>query len=411
MLAHRLAVRAVRPLVRTRAKPAAGARAPVTILLMHAYGMSGVVRSVLNLAGQLAESHEVEVVSVVRWRGKPFIGFPPGVRVSVLEDRRSEALRAKGGRRLVRAVLRRFRGRLLHPADKAAASTTLWTDLLLARRLRRIRSGVIVTTRPSFNMLGATLSRPGVAVVGQEHLNFSVRRPLLKPPIRSTYGGLDALAVLTESDRREYEAELERPTRVVAIPNAVPAPEGPPSDLSRPVVLTAGRLTRQKGYDHLIPAFASIAPQEPDWTLRIAGAGPKREELDGLIEEHGAAGRVQMLGHVRDMPRQMQEASMFVMSSRWEGFPMVLIEAMSKGLPVVSFDCPTGPADIVEHGTTGFLVPQGDEAGLAEAMLELIRDEPKRRRFGAAAAERAAEYTLARVGPRWEELLAEVTGS
>jgi glycosyltransferase involved in cell wall biosynthesis len=351
------------------------------------------------------------VVSVVRWREKPFIPFPPGVRVTVLEDRRSKAAPATGLGRLARAVLRRFRGRLLHPADKAAESTTLWTDLLLARRLRRVRSGVIVTTRPSFNMLGAALSRPGVAVVGQEHLNFSVRRPLLKPEIRRTYGGLDALAVLTESDRRAYEAELARPTRVVAIPNAVPAPDGPPSDTSQPVVLTAGRLTRQKGYDHLIPAFASVAREAPGWTLRIAGAGPKRAELDALIEHHGAGERVQMLGHVSDMGRQMQDASMFVMSSRWEGFPMVLIEAMSKGLPVVSFDCPTGPADIVEHGATGFLVPQGDEQALADAMLELIRDDAKRRRFGAAAAESAAQYTLAQVGPRWDALLAEVQGS
>lgn len=108
------------------------------------------------------------------------------------------------------------------------------------------------------------------------------------------------------------------------------------------------------------------------------------------------------------MAARMEQASIFVLSSRWEGFPMVLLEAMTKGLPVVSFDCPMGPADIVEDGRTGFLVPDGDVGALAASILELVRDEPKRRRFGAAAAERAQAFTLPRIGPRWEELLADL---
>ena len=99
---------------------------------------------------------------------------------------------------------------------------------------------------------------------------------------------------------------------------------------------------------------------------------------------------------------------MFVLSSRSEGFPMVLLEAMSQGLPAVSFDCPTGPAEIIEDGRTGFLVPAGDVDALGEAILELIRDESKRRRFGAAAAERAEDYSPGRIGALWDDLVAEV---
>jgi glycosyltransferase involved in cell wall biosynthesis len=279
------------------------------------------------------------------------------------------------------------------------------------RRLRLVRSGVLITTRPAFNILGAGVSRPGLAVVGQEHVNFAARGESLRPHIRRAYGGLDALAVLTDTDRRQYEEAVEDPPRVVPIPNAVPKLAGPPSDVSRPIVLAAGRLTRQKGFDLLIPAFAHVVRQEPDWALRIAGRGPLGGPLRQQVVEHDASNSVFFLGLVNDMAKQMQLASLFVLSSRWEGFPMVIIEAMSKGLPVVSFDCPTGPADIVEHGVTGFLVPEEDVDGLAEAMLELIQDEPKRRRFGAAAAERAMEYTSSQIGPSWDALIAEVERS
>jgi glycosyltransferase involved in cell wall biosynthesis len=269
---------------------------------------------------------------------------------------------------------------------------------------------VLITTRPSFNILGSRLARPGLVVVGQEHLNLEGRGPRVRPAILRTYGGLDALAVLTDTDRRRYTEFLRGATRVVRIPNAVPELPGPRSDVANPVVLAAGRLTRQKGFDRLIPIFAKVARQEPDWTLRICGTGIQQQLLQQRIEQHGMATRVSLLGNVRNMADQFEQASLFVLSSRREGFPMVLIEAMSKGLPVVSFDVPTGPADLVADGVTGFLVPKGDGDALAEAMLELIRDEPKRRRFGAAAAERAQEYSLSKVGRSWDELLADLAG-
>jgi glycosyltransferase involved in cell wall biosynthesis len=127
-----------------------------------------------------------------------------------------------------------------------------------------------------------------------------------------------------------------------------------------------------------------------------------------IAEECGVANRLVLPRHVPDMESELQQASIFVLSSRWEGFPLVVIEAMAKGLPVVAFDCPTGPAELVEHGVTGLLVPAGDTGALAAAMLELMRDEDKRRRFGAAAVERAANYNLDSIAKRWDALLAEL---
>jgi glycosyltransferase involved in cell wall biosynthesis len=107
----------------------------------------------------------------------------------------------------------------------------------------------------------------------------------------------------------------------------------------------------------------------------------------------------------------MEKASVFALSSRFEGFPMVLLEAMSKGLPIVSFDCPTGPRELIEEGHDGMLVANGDVDALGGAMLELIEDEEMRRRYGAAAREKARGYEMSAIGPRWDRLLAQVLDS
>jgi glycosyltransferase involved in cell wall biosynthesis len=408
LLANRLALRLAQRFLRRPPSPP-GERPAVTILLMNAYVMTGVTRSVLNLAAHLTDRCDVELVSVLRDRNKPFFPFPAGVRVSTIDDRREQAAVA-GWRGRVQNRLRRHRSRLLFPVDMAAPNVTLWTDLRLVRRLRRLRAGILITTRPSLNMLGARAARPGLAVVAQEHRDLTRRGPRVHTSMRRLYPGLDALAVLTDTDRRRYQDLLQRGPRVVTIPNAVPELPGGRSALTEPRVLAVGRLTPQKGFDLLIPAFAEVARGEPDWSLRICGSGRLRDRLSQIAADRGVSERIELLGRVgtRKIAEQMEQASIFVLSSRSEGFPLVLLEAMSKGLPVVSYDCPTGPADIVDHGGNGLLVPPQDVDALGDAILELMRDAPKRRRFGAAAIERAAEYSADRVGGRWDDLLAEL---
>jgi glycosyltransferase involved in cell wall biosynthesis len=223
------------------------------------------------------------------------------------------------------------------------------------------------------------------------------------------YPALDALVVLTEQDRAAYLPVVGGDTPLARIPNAVPPLPGGRSSTERPIVVAAGRLTHQKGFDRLVNAYATVAERQPDWTLRICGTGPNEERLRRRVVRANLHNHVLLLGDVRRIERQFEEASIFVLSSRSEGFPMVLIEAMSKGLPVVSFDCPTGPAEIVDHGVDGLLVPHGDVPALADALLSLMADPQRRRRMGAAATAKAATFSLEAIGPRWDELLDSVT--
>jgi glycosyltransferase involved in cell wall biosynthesis len=385
---HRTALR-LHPRRRGR-RPEPG---PVRFLLAHAWGFGGTIRATLTLSGALAAGHDVEVVSVVRRREDPFFTFPQGVRVTAIEDRR-------GGARL----LGRLPSLLIHPEDYAYPWCSLWTDLLLLRALRRLRGGVLVGTRPALNLLAARVAHPSVTVIGQEHMNFLAHRARLTADIRRGYHGLDALTVLTTDDARDYGALLPR---VELIPDPVEELDGGVAAQEEKVVIAAGRLNRQKGFDLLIEAWRAVAEAHPDWTLRIYGGGPERAAL----ERQAAGLPVELRGRTRQLGAAMAGGSLFVLSSRFEGFGLVLVEAMGKGLPVVSFDCPRGPSDIVGHGSDGLLVPPGDVEALAAAVIELIGDPERRRAMAAAARETARRYAAPEIAAQWDRMLADLRGA
>jgi glycosyltransferase involved in cell wall biosynthesis len=367
----------------------------VRILLGHAWGMGGTIRTTHTLAGYLAAGRRVELVSVLRRRDEPFFPFPPGIAVRALDDRR-------GGR----GLLDRLPSLLVHPDDYAYAWCSLRTDIALVRWLRSLPGGVLVATRPAFNLLAARLAPHGVLTVGQEHLHLASYRPRLVADIRRGYRRLDAVAVLTSHEESTYRALLDgAPTRVARIPNALAAADGPTSSLDAEVVVAAGRLNSQKGFDLLVAAFAIVAARAPRWRLRIYGSGPERPRLQLQIDALGLADRVTLEGRHPQLGEAMAAASLFALSSRFEGFGMVLVEAMSAGLPVVSFDCPHGPADIISDGSDGLLVPAEDVDALAAALLALIEDPDRRRRYGEAALATARQYAIAAIGPRWDALL------
>ncbi|MBQ9186598.1 MAG: glycosyltransferase family 4 protein [Prevotella sp.] len=211
---------------------------------------------------------------------------------------------------------------------------------------------------------------------------------------------LDRFVVLTNEDRLSWH-EL---SDVTVIPNPLPKLPDRRSPLTEKRIIAVGRYAYQKGFDLLLEAWSRVEKQYPDWHLTVFGAG-ERVPYEQLARElMPDTSRYELRGAVEDIGKEYLASSVFVFSSRFEGFGMALLEAMSYGLPAISFDCPCGPKDIVSNGRDGMLVESGNVAELAEAMSRMISDADLRQRLADEAVKTAREYDIKAIGKRWDEL-------
>ena len=377
----------------------------IRYLLLNAYGGGGTIRTTLSMAGVLAErGHDVEVASVTQRRPRPRFPVPPGVRLVSLASPFHPV------RGLSRAALARTRSRLAHPNDRLGAHLSRAHDHWLRRYLAAQDDCVVVGTRMSLNLALADLRTERLVAVAQEH-NHLVKAPEARASYAARYPRLDALVVLTEGDAAQYRTLLGDTCRVEVVPNALPhGIRRRRSALTATVAVSAGSLIRRKGFDLLVDAWRPVAAAHPDWRLVVYGVGAESEALAARIEAAGLTGIVTLAGFEPDLARRLDEASLFVLPSRREGMPMVLLEAMAAGLPVVAFDCPTGPAEVLEGGRSGLLVPPGDTAALSEGILRVVADEQERARLADAGALRVRDFDPGATATRWESLFEELAG-
>ena len=372
----------------------------VTILTVSGWGKGGTTRAMLNLAEYLKDRHPVEIIGLWRIRDEPFFDLPEGVPVYAMDDLRP-GHKARG----LKGLMGRIPSVLVHPGDRWSTSFSLLSDVRLVRKLRR-RTGILITTRPALNLLAGLLRPPGLIMIGQEQMHLGAHSDELNAAMPPLYKHLDAFTVLTEGARADYDRHLKGKVKLVRIPNSA-RELGAPADLDAKRVLAAGRLTRQKGFDWLIPAWAKVEAKHPDWQLRICGEGSWRERLEAQVAEHGLQ-NIELPGSCPDMADQMSHASIYALSSRFEGFPLILCEAMSKGMAPVAFDCPTGPAEMIRDGENGLIVPLGDVDTFATALIRMIEDDELRHRCGPAAAETGRNFKMDAIGPMWDELFREL---
>ena len=213
----------------------------------------------------------------------------------------------------------------------------------------------------------------------------------------------DRFVVLTQEDMQMWG---EMPG-IRVIPNAANFIAEKYSDCSAKRVIAVGRLDYQKSFDRLIQVWEKVHQQMPDWRLDIFGQGEWREILQGMIDERGLQETVKLNGPTKNIGQEYSESSMIVMSSHYEGFPMVMIEAMACGLPAVSFDFKCGPKDIIKEGENGLVVPDGDIDGLAKAMMTLMRDDELMKRMGEEAKKVVETFSEAKVMDKWVRLYEE----
>lgn len=210
---------------------------------------------------------------------------------------------------------------------------------------------------------------------------------------------LDAMVVLTEEDSIAWYGVLYK---VFQIYNPLTFKPEKKSELENKRFIAVGRLEPQKNYPDMIRAWAMVAEKYPDWHLDIFGSGSQEKKLRRLIDSLGLGSCVHLMGRTEDIQSEMLNSSGLLLSSRFEGFPMVLLEAQAAGLPIVSYSCPCGPAEIVEDGKSGFLVPAGNVKGLSEGVCKLIGSPKMMYDFGEASFAAAKRFDKDYIMNLWD---------
>ncbi|MFI2613238.1 stealth conserved region 3 domain-containing protein [Streptomyces sp. NPDC018584] len=381
----------------------------ITYLLGWGDEMGGTELATYTQAAHLAERPgiEVEVVSVFRTRAEPFFAEARAVPVRYLVDRTASPERPVRQTELDASACRTLAAlpsELIRPAWEDTFDRL--SDIEMTAALSAIDTDVLVTTTPALLAAAVTLAPARVITVHQEHRPTQRRGPSGEPLLLHA-PRLDALVTLTERTR-DWIAESLGPTapELAVIPNAVPDGFRPRADGESKVIVMAARLTGEKRVDHAVRAFAQVAEAYPEWTLRIFGSGHREQHLRRLVDGFGLHDRVELLGPCQDMAAEWAKAGLSLMTAGHnEAFPLVLLEALAAGVPVIAYDVLTGPAEIVRHRVDGLLVPPGEVAELAGAMAALLGDGVARRAYGRAAREGVyVRFSSADVTARWEEL-------
>jgi glycosyltransferase involved in cell wall biosynthesis len=362
------------------------------VFLVSSLRAGGAERVAATLASAWAEAgHEVRLVPTFVPKGECFYPLSPKVQLHHLADE----VQAGAQPGLTLRKLRAMRAMMKRWQPDVAVSFLTNVNVMTLLACLGLRLPVVVSERTD-----------------PVHGEFAGR--VLKALRRALYPRAAAVVVQTQAAIAGMNTDTPGARRVVAIGNPLPqgleaferAPEAPDAGCE---LAAMGRLVPSKQFDVLIRVFAGLARDYPDWRLTIWGEGPMREALQRQIDSAGLSARVRLAGRTSGPWQALACASAFAMTSAVEGFPNVLLEAMAIGLPCVSMDCPSGPAEISRQGQDALLTPPGDEPALAQTLARVMADADLRAQLGQRAALSVRErYGLPAVLALWQALLDSV---
>ena len=353
------------------------------LLVISSLGGGGAERVMARLAEAWVASGIQITLATFDGRAEDFYSLSEGISRRAMRDEQGHRRSLWPGP--VNRV-RWLRSLMLESRPDAIVSFTDRTNVVVLLAARRLGVPVLVSER-----VDPLMHSPGRL--------WSVLRRLVYP-------SASTIVVQTESVADWSRSHFPR-TRTRVIPN--PAPDNVPdvSALGTTVIIAAGRLTRQKGFDVLIEAFSRIHDRHPAWKLRILGQGDERSTLEQQIAKQQLQQRIELAGRQKDAIEQIAQSGVFVLSSRYEGFPNVLAEAMACGRPVIATDCRSGPSGMIADGENGILVPVDDPAALAAALNRLLSDPELRLQLGRKATTLRESLAVTSILALWNNVLAE----
>ncbi|MDH6124368.1 glycosyltransferase [Kitasatospora sp. GP82] len=369
-----------------------------------------VSNSVDELGGVSSWSHRMAELLSARGHGVQLIGIAPAVLHKDFGDDLPYGMTTLYSERPASAWTPRYPWQRLdgkarrQEAQRAAGVRSAAARMNQLFRAARPGAVVIVTQVWAMEWV-AQADLSGLQVIGMTHESYETCKATSRyGRVKRYYADVDRLVALTDEDADAWIRDGMNST--CGIPNPLPfsLPETVPS--ATKTVISIGRLSQEKGYDLLLEAWATVVDRRPGWQLKVYGLGEEEAALRAQCTALGLDGSVEFAGRTDDVPGALAGASIFAMSSRGEGFPISLMEAMACGVPCVAFDCAPGVREIIRDGEDGLLAPTGNTTALAKQLGRLMDDQELRDTMAKKAREAIVRYSPEQVTARWEELFA-----
>lgn len=372
----------------------------VTILALH-LGYGGIEKSIAALANLLVDEYEVEIISSYQLFDKPAFDIDPRVEVRYL------ITKFKPNREAWKTSLKHLRPISFIKESFNSVMTLALRRSTMIRAIENCHSDIIISTRDLFNTWLGNYGKKSCYKIGWEHNHYHGDMSYADKVTKSAKN-LDALVLVSDSLRKFYKKQLANTKcKCFYVPNILDTVPERLSKLNEKRLISVGRLSREKAYEDLLDVFQVIHTQEPSWRLDIIGDGAQKNLLGDRIFAEGWTDCVKLHGfqdktYINNL---LSKSSIYLMSSITESFGIVLIEAMSHGLPCVAFDSAEGATELIEDGKNGFLISYRNKEEYAKKVIELIQDKKERTQLGKNGRETSLRFTSDKVKRDWMKVL------
>ena len=370
----------------------------ISFLMLHLQH-GGIEKQTITLANHLCNFYDIEIISFYNMNAEPAYHVDERINIRYLyngapnRDEISSAIKSKNPVALFREGFK-------------AAKILYLKKHLMIKEIKALKCDYVVSTRIEYAEMLSAHAPAGVVTITQEHLHDDSEKYVNR--LKKAFSNLDYLLVICEGSRKNYSRWLadNEKIKIVEIPNILDRIPEESAPLNGMRMVAAGRLHPVKNFETLVDVFALVHEKLPNSSLTIVGGGEQYAQLAEQAAALGLESCVTMTGMVsaEEVLSNFLASDVYVMTSHTEAFPMVLLEASSVGLPLLSFDVPVGPAAIIEDGENGYLVEYGNKEQMAEKIIALLQNRELLARMGAKSKDMSQRYTAENIIPMWRNL-------
>ena len=370
----------------------------VSILSLH-LGYGGIEKSICALANMIVNSYDVEIAVTYKLYDKTSFALDPRVKIVYLTTNRTP--NADKWKESIRKA---------KPITFVKESIYSFSTLALRKKtmidyIKKCDSNIIISTRDIFNKWLGKYGKKDTYKIGWEHNHHHGNKKYINKIVKSA-ANLDDFILVSPSLRDFYQKRLKR-TKCHYIPNVIDEIPEKLSSLKEKRIITIGRLSEEKGYKDLIEIFKQVHKEYPDWHLDIIGDGKEKTSLQKLIDDYNLNDSIRLHGFQGKeyINRLLEKSSIYCMTSFTESFGIVLIEAMSFGIPCLAFSSAQGATELINNNINGYLIDNRNKKEYINKLKELINNTNLRKSIGKKGYKTSLEYTTEKISKQWLELL------